>query len=96
MEMKIYSVLGVPCGFRMISSFSEKDEIKAAGFRWDRDQKNWFTTDFSVAAKMAAMADEEAARWLKAGSFPDLNGRPPGMCQEAWDARQAFEAGIAR
>ena len=49
MEMKIYSVLGVPCGFRMVSSFAEKDEIKKAGFRWDPGQKNWFTTDFSVA-----------------------------------------------
>ena len=89
MEMRIYSVLGVPAGFRMKASYDEKNIIKAAGFQWDPGQKCWYTRDFRVASSMAGMADEEAARFLKVGSFPILTGRPPGMCEEAWAARQA-------
>ena len=95
MKLRTYSVLGVPCGFRMVSSFSEKEEIKAAGFKWDPGQKNWFTKDFTVAAKMITVADDEASHWLQVGSFPDLKGRPPGMCQKAWDARQKYEEKIS-
>lgn len=42
---------------------------KAAGFRWDPDRKQWFTTDPAIAAKLAApdaaerLLAEAEARW---------------------------------
>ena len=42
------------------SSYSEKDVVKAAGFRWDRDARQWWTSDPAVAAKLAD--PEQAAR----------------------------------
>jgi superfamily II DNA or RNA helicase len=54
------------------STYAEKDIVKAAGFRWDRDNRVWYTTDASVAAKlsdpdaaakiMAAQAEKEAVK----------------------------------
>jgi len=49
----------------MICSFSEKDEVKAAGFRWDADKKRWYTTIPDVAAKFESVADETAISALK-------------------------------
>lgn len=40
-------------------SFLQKELVKSAGFRWDRDNKVWFTTDPSVAA---SLVDPEARR----------------------------------
>lgn len=44
----------------MICSFSEKDEVKAAGFRWDPDGKRWFTVTPDIAAKFTEHADDAA------------------------------------
>lgn len=47
-----------------ISSFQEKDEIKAAGFRWEPDKKRWFTNVPTIAEKFRDNADETAAAEL--------------------------------
>ena len=47
-----------------ISSFSEKDEIKAAGFRWEPVKKRWVTNIPAVAEKFRDKADENAASEL--------------------------------
>lgn len=44
--------------FEAISSFVEKDELKAAGFRWDKDVRCWYTTDATIARKLSRYADE--------------------------------------
>lgn len=43
-----------------ISSFAEKDEIKAAGFRWEPNKKRWVTNIPSVAEKFRDRANETA------------------------------------
>ncbi len=43
-----------------ISSFAEKDELKAAGFRWDATAKRWFTTAADTVLKFRDFADEYA------------------------------------
>ena len=90
MTMTTYSVLGIQSGFRMIAEYSEKDEIKAAGFKWEPGMRIWYTTSFEVAKKMECVADSEAKNLLTKGSFPVLTGRPPGMCEDAWNARRAL------
>lgn len=47
-----------------ISSFSEKDEIKAAGFRWEPVKKRWVTNIPAVAEKFRDNADEIATAEL--------------------------------
>lgn len=39
------------------STFAEREPLKAAGFRWDRDAKRWWTDDAQRAAKLAKFAD---------------------------------------
>jgi len=48
-----------------ISSFSEKDELKAAGFRWDAKQKRWFTIASDIARLFEQFADEAAKSELE-------------------------------
>lgn len=40
------------------SSYSEKDVVKAAGFRWNPDRRRWWTPDADKAAVLAKFADE--------------------------------------
>ena len=47
-----------------ISSFSEKDDLKAAGFRWEPTSKRWFTNIPTVAEKFRDKADENAVSEL--------------------------------
>lgn len=35
-------------------AYEQREIPKAAGFRWDRDQKCWYTTDAAIAAKLTA------------------------------------------
>lgn len=44
--------------FWATSSYTEKDVVKGAGFRWDPKEKRWWTADVSSAAKLAEFADE--------------------------------------
>lgn len=46
--------------FEAISSFSEKDELKNAGFRWDANAKRWATTVHNIAEKFREHATETA------------------------------------
>ena len=50
--------------WEMVSSFDEKDEIKAAGFRWEPAKKRWITTVPGIAEKFRDKADENAASEL--------------------------------
>lgn len=53
-------------------SYEQKDIVKAAGFRWDRDGRVWFTNDPAAAAQfsdagaaqriMQHLADQQAER----------------------------------
>ena len=52
--------------FEMICSFSEKDEVKAAGFLWCPDNKRWYTTVPDIAQKFFEVADELAIAELEA------------------------------
>lgn len=47
--------------FIALSSYAEKDTLKAAGFRWDKDARQWYTDDAVIAARLAAYCDESAA-----------------------------------
>lgn len=38
--------------YEVLSKFSEKDQIKSAGFLWDPETKRWFTTDQTVAERL--------------------------------------------
>jgi len=49
-----------------ISSFSEKDEIKAAGFNWEPNSKRWVTNIPTVAEKFRENANELAVSELDA------------------------------
>lgn len=46
--------------FIAISSYSEKDKVKAAGFRWNPEKKIWHTSNLVVARKFEADADSAA------------------------------------
>lgn len=35
-------------------TYPAKDAIKAMGFKWDCEARNWYTQDIDVAAKFAA------------------------------------------
>lgn len=48
-----------------ISSFSEKDTLKSAGFRWDTEAKRWFTNVPAVAMKFREQADPVAVEKLE-------------------------------
>jgi SWI/SNF-related matrix-associated actin-dependent regulator 1 of chromatin subfamily A len=48
------------------STFQEKDELKAAGFRWNPDLKKWWTSDPLNAAEFEEVADDEAKAQIEA------------------------------
>lgn len=48
------------------STFQEKDELKAAGFRWNPDTKKWWTSDPLTAAEFEEVADDEAKAEIEA------------------------------
>lgn len=50
--------------WEMICSFSEKDEVKAAGFNWDPAGKRWFTVTPDIAQMFKQYADDSAAAAL--------------------------------
>lgn len=55
--------------YEILSSFEEKDIIKAGGFRWDKDKRRWWTQDASKAARLANVADDDCKKrleWLAA------------------------------
>lgn len=45
-------------------AYSDKDVVKAAGFRWDPDRKNWWTGSAEIAAKVST--PEAAAKMMAA------------------------------
>ncbi len=51
--------------FYFDSRYEEREVIKKAGFRWDKDLKRWWTKDPDVAFKMARQADEETGARLR-------------------------------
>jgi len=50
--------------FEAIASFSEKDPLKDAGFRWDATKKRWFTAVPSIAQSFLEFANDEAKEFL--------------------------------
>lgn len=46
--------------WEVISSFAEKDAVKSAGFRWDANQKRWFTNVPDIARSFEQLANETA------------------------------------
>lgn len=83
---------GVPAGTKVwiaISSYAEKDMVKAAGFRWNPDMRSWWTSDRAVASRMVEYADgavkaglmqaveslEQSRKAVGTKSFP----RPEGL-----------------
>ena len=48
------------------SDFSEKDQVKTAGFRWQPLKKTWWTNDINRAAKMSEFADPSCRDELEA------------------------------
>ena len=49
------------------AQFSEKDALKSAGFRWEPNQKHWWTNDLDVAAKLKQYASPEVVAMLEEG-----------------------------
>jgi SWI/SNF-related matrix-associated actin-dependent regulator 1 of chromatin subfamily A len=52
--------------FVCMTRFEEKDIPKNAGFRWDQEDRCWFTKDPMVAAKLYGYADESCKSELEA------------------------------
>ena len=48
------------------STYVEREIPKAAGFRWDKERKHWYTIDVAVAGKLAQYAAPEVAVELHA------------------------------
>jgi SWI/SNF-related matrix-associated actin-dependent regulator 1 of chromatin subfamily A len=48
------------------STYEEKDELKGAGFRWDRDRRRWFTKDPDIAAELIEHCDDVARAAIEA------------------------------
>ncbi len=48
-------------GKRFIATckYEQKEIVKAAGFRWDRDARVWFTSDPAVAAKFGSVEAQQ-------------------------------------
>lgn len=44
--------------FFTVSKYEEREEIKAAGFRWDPSLKIWYTKDLDVAKRLSGYAPE--------------------------------------
>lgn len=53
--------------YEAIAAFSDKDALKAAGFRWDPDPavKRWYTQDAAKAARLIHCADPETTKRLE-------------------------------
>ena len=65
-------------------SFKEKDEAKAAGAKWDRDEKRWYAP---VGADLAPLA-----KWLpeKEGEKPPAQSTTRPAARDTLDPRQEF------
>ncbi len=50
-------------------SFETKDTVKAAGFRWDPANKQWWTDDVGKAKTLKAYASERAIEIIEAAAF---------------------------
>lgn len=72
-----------------ISTFAEKDIPKAAGFRWDKDARCWYTVKDSDAAKLAAYADDTCRDSLAA-----LASEQKAVHDTAIEASRATDADI--
>ena len=48
-----FSVERVGSRFIARATYDQREIPKAAGFRWDRDKKHWYTTEPSIAAKLS-------------------------------------------
>lgn len=53
--------------FVCISRYEEKDAVKAAGFRWDKDSRVWYTSDVAMAEKLSKYADDRCREALREG-----------------------------
>lgn len=54
--------------FEAHTRYEERTIPKAAGFRWDRDAKCWWTASAELAAALSAYADESARQLLDAAA----------------------------
>lgn len=63
--------------FEAVSSYDEKDVVKAAGFRWDSAARIWWTADAAVAARLAEFADGKARTALDGVSAEPAPKRQP-------------------
>lgn len=45
--------------------FYDKEIPRAAGFRWDKENRSWKTDDFRVAKKLIGYADERAKELIE-------------------------------
>lgn len=54
--------------FVAISSYDEKDIPKSAGFRWNPASKCWWTSDASIARKLAQYADAKTLKAIDAAT----------------------------
>jgi SWI/SNF-related matrix-associated actin-dependent regulator 1 of chromatin subfamily A len=51
-----------------VSTYDERELPKAAGFRWDRELRRWWTSDPAVAGKLAQYADADLRPVLEAAA----------------------------
>lgn len=51
-----------------VSTYDERHIPKAAGFRWDKDERCWWTKDVATAAKLAEYAVDSAREALEAAA----------------------------
>ena len=89
--------------FYAIARYEEKDSLKQAGFRWNKDRKRWETTDITVASRIVQCADDKArlllenvarirAESLKASRKVSSDFNPP--CPEGLEYMPFQKAGI--
>lgn len=52
--------------FEAASEYSERHELKAAGFRWDPENRCWWTADLEAAGELIQCADEGTAELVRA------------------------------
>lgn len=67
------------------STYEEREAPKAAGFRWDREARRWWTADAAVAARLARYADPEIRTELEAAGAAQ---------QAALEASRAADADV--
>ena len=51
--------------FEVVSSFGERTVPRAAGFRWDKERRRWWTKDTITAAHLSGCADKLAEPRLR-------------------------------